>query len=178
MNFIQWFSPAVVALGLMACNGSDTSLETVDVDGKFSIEVPDYMSELDLENPDAVFQYGNESKEHYVMVIMETHEELLQYGLEMGIQEYAELSVEFLKSSISEPKVEEVADGIEMVNGMETMGYKIRGVFPDNNLEIFYYAMFYRSDKAFYYVTTWTLADREEQFADNMEKITHSVKEK
>lgn len=178
MKLLKWLSPAIVALGLVACNESNSSFETKDVEGQFSIEIPDYMEKLNLENPDAIFQYGNELKEHYVMVIMETHEELKQYDLEMSIEEYADLSIEFLKSSINDPVVEEVGEGVTTVNGMEAVGYKINGVFPQNNLDIFYYAMFYRSEKAFYYVTTWTLAEREEKFIDNMEKIVHSIKEK
>lgn len=178
MKLIKWFAPLMLVFGMLSCGGdSNASFVTEEVDGKFSVDVPDYMTELDLENPDAIFQYGNEIKEHYVMVIMETHEELAEYGLEMDIQTYADLSLEYLKMSISGPEVEEVGNGVEEVNGMETLAYKIRGVFPDNNLDIFYYAIFYRSDKAFYYLTTWTLGEREDRFSDNMEKITHSLKE-
>lgn len=177
MKFFRMILPAFVAFLLFSCNENDTKFVKKDVEGKFSIEVPDYMEELNLENPDAIFQYGNELKEHYVMVIMETHEELLQYDLEMELDEYAELSIEFLKSSIDNPVVEEVGNGKE-INGMETKSFKINGVFPQNNLDIFYYTTFYRSDKAFYYVTTWTLADREDKFIKNMETILNSVKEK
>lgn len=177
MKFIKWFSPLLIAFTFLACSDSDANMVTETVNGKFTVDVPDYMTELNLENPDAIFQYGNELKEHYVMVINETHEELAEYGLEMEIQEYADLSMDYLKMSINNPQVEEVGNGIQEINGMEALGYKIRGVFPDNNLDIFYYAMFYRSDKGFYYLTTWTLGEREERFAKSMESITHSLKE-
>ena len=177
MKLVKWFAPLFIALTFIACDDSNASFQTIDVDGKFSIDVPDYMVELDLENPDASFQYGNEMKEHYAMVITETHSELKEYGLEFDIESYANLALDYLEMSISNPQVIPTSDHVQTINGMEALGYKIRGLFPENNLEIFYYAMFYKSDEAFYYVTTWTLADREERFIDNMEKIVQSIKE-
>ena len=177
MKLINWFSPLILAFTLFACGNGGTNFVTEEIDGEFSIDVPDYMAHLDMQNPDANLQFGNELEQHFVMVISESHEELAEYGLELDIQSYADLSMDFLEMSITDPEIEQIGDGIVMLNGMEAIGYKIRGVFPENNSSIFYYAMFYRSDKSFYYITTWTLGEKEEKFAENMEIITHSLKQ-
>lgn len=162
-------------LFLAGCQ-SGVNYKTVDVGNDFTLEVPDYMTEMDLESPLAVLEYGHTMKEHYVMVIEENIEELKTYGLDMNLEEYSDISVEQIKGAIDRPIEKEITDGIQEINGMDAIGYKIQGVFPENDLGIVYYIMYYMSAESFYYVASWTLSDYEREHTEAMDKIIYSLK--
>jgi hypothetical protein len=161
---------------LFGCGGDDDFV-TQTVEGKFSVELPEYMVELDLENPGALLQFGNEMREHYVIVIMEPHEVLTQLGLNLDLQSYANINLDNMKLALQNPRLEELEDGVKVVNDMQTVGYKLTGLFPESDINIVYYIRYYRSEKSFYAVITWTLEQTERSYLNNMLKIINSLKE-
>jgi hypothetical protein len=161
---------------LISCGGDDNFV-TQTVDDKFSVDLPDYMVELDLENPGAALQFGNEMREHYALVIMESHEMLAQLNMDLDLQSYANINLENMKLSLNNPRLEELEDGVTMINDLPTVGYKLKGVFPESDIDIVYYMRYYRSKRAFYCVLTWTLEQTERSYSNNMHKIINSLKE-
>jgi len=167
----------IIPLLLFACSDGKVEFIEKEIADQFSIEVPNYMDELDLDNPGAALQMGSELKEHYVTVVVENTADLEHDNQRMDLSQYAFYYLTFLQNGLVNPKVEPLHVGIKVTNGLQMMGYKVVGLVKNDNLELASYVMFYRSGDAFYYVSTWTLASREPKLADYMKKIVYSLKE-
>ena len=159
----------------LACEDGKVEFVEVSAPNQCSIEIPDYMEPIDLGSPGAVLQYGNELKEHYVTVLVETHDQLAANDLRMNLKQYSDYYLDFLKAGLVNPTVEPLHEGIQDVNGLKAIGYKVNGLVVDDELDLASYIMFYQSSKGFYYVSTWTLANREAKFAEYMNKIVYSL---
>ncbi|MFK8044047.1 MAG: hypothetical protein AB8B72_01030 [Crocinitomicaceae bacterium] len=165
----------MITILVAACGGPiDLVNKTVN---NYSLGIPNYMTEMDLQNPEASFQAGEILKEHYVMVIDETKEDLLAAGLDYTVEDYGNASVDFLKQSLKDSKVLQSPNGVQKINGLEAISYKVTGKFPENDLAIFYYLTIYKSESNYYSMSTWTLGDRESKFTKVMEKMIQSFKE-
>lgn len=164
-------------LPLLMFSCEDVKVEFVEVSAAnlCAIEIPDYMEPIDLGSPGAVLQYGNELKEHYVTVLVETHDQLAANDLHMNLKQYSDYYLNFLKEGLVNPTVEALHEGIKDVNGLKAIGYKVNGMVVGDELDLASYIMFYQSSKGFYYVSTWTLTSREAKFAEYMNKIVYSL---
>ena len=102
---------AVVFMSLLtvSCN-TKTKFESKEVAGMVTMDIPSYLSPQDLENPDASLEYGNLFKEHYLMLILETKEEIESYdlGYEFTLEDYAELTIESFADAVGGPEVNQV----------------------------------------------------------------------
>ena len=134
------------------------------------------MVEMDLENPEASIQFGNDLESHYMVVIRESHEKLAGFGIEMDIQAYADLMINYAEISIGSAKVEKMTKGIETINDMESIGYEIEGL-DNEGRPIYYQIMYLRSERALYSVTTWCDGSRKESCAPVMTEMLRSIKE-
>lgn len=176
MKTMKWTSVILVSLILLACGG-ETKFENVEVAAKYSVDIPDYMNSIDLQNAEASLQYGNEIKGHFVMVIDETKISLIDAGLDFSVEDYADFAVDYLKQSLTDAKVKRMTDDVQMINDLEAISYKIWGVFTEVDEDIFYYMTIYKSENNYYSMSTWTLGSRENRYTDNMEKMINSFKE-
>lgn len=172
---LKLYTAALLLFILMSACGEAT-FEEKNIDGQFTIELPTYMVELDLGIPGASLQYGNEMKEHYVTVIRESPEALSAYGV-TNLQTYSEMYVAGVEMSIDDAVVNQISNGVEDHNGMQSMTYEVDGVMPAEDLGIYYYIQFYKSKSAYYYVLDWTMSDFKDDYLSDMEKITNSIKE-
>ena len=167
----------LLALVIVSCGGEVKYNNTSFNDGQYSMDIPSYMESIALGNPDASMQYGNEMKGHFAMVIAESKESLLAAGLDYTVEEYAEFALEFLKKSLSSPKAERVDYEVKMINGLESVSYKVNGVFSEIDQDIFYYLTIFKNDNNYYSLSTWTTAGREKKYTPIMEKMINSFKE-
>lgn len=164
-----------VPILFFACEDGQVDFVEVVAPNQCSIEVPDYMEPIDLGSLGAALQYGNELKEHYVTVLIESHDQLAANDLHMNLTEYSAYYLDFLKNGLVNPDVVPLHEGIKEVNGLKAIGYKVVGLVDGDELNLASYIMFYQSSKSFYYVSTWTLANREEKFSEYMNKIVYSL---
>lgn len=162
---------------ILACAEETVEFVEVKVDNSFSVELPNYMEELDLQSPEASLQFGNELKEHYVTVLVESNEQFAQADVHMNLKEYSEFYVDHLKKGLTNPTIDKLHEGFKDVNGLQAAGFKVKGLMEAENLEIISYVMFYQSAIGFYYLSTWTLANRENKLGAYMERIAYSLKE-
>lgn len=165
----------LLPLLMLSCEDGKVDFVVVTAADKCSIEVPDYMEPIDLGSPGAALQYGNELKELYVTVLVESHDQLAANDLHMNLTQYSDYYLDFLKEGLVNPEVEPLHDGIKDVNGLKAIGYKVVGVVVGDDLELASYIMFYQSARGFYYISTWTLANREQKFSEYMNKIVYSL---
>jgi hypothetical protein len=173
---LKLYTAAMLLFILMTACGGDPNFEEKNIDGEFTIELPKYMVELDLGIPEASLQYGNEMKEHYIMVIRESPEELAAYGV-TDVQTYSDMYISGVQLSIESPVVNQIGEGVEEQNGMQCITYEIDGIMPQEQIGIYYYIKFYKSENAFYYVLDWTHPNFKEDYKSDMERITNSIKE-
>jgi len=161
---------------ITSCQESETEFKTVAYQDSFTIDIPIYMVEMDLENPEASIQFGNDLESHYMVVIRESHEKLAGFGIEMDIQAYADLMINYAEISIGSAKVEKMTKGIETINDMQSIGYEIEGL-DNKGRPIYYQIMYLRSERALYSVTTWCDGSRKESCAPVMTEMLRSIKE-
>lgn len=149
----------------------------------FELDVPGHMNSMYDLNQEAALQYGYveqsglEVLEHYVIVLMETKEEIDGYDLDMDFDalSYSEISVESLKGGLDDYTVLTKDPEIIEVNGMDCVKNQMRGSLGDVN--VYYELGVFEGDKAFYQVLTWCIEEQKDKFKSDMDKIIESFKE-
>lgn len=157
---------------------------TDDSNEYFSVEIPKRMDAMKDLNAEASVQYGyvkqvgNEVKENYVIVLMETKEEIDSYGLEMEFDamSYRDISVAALESGLDSYEVLTTEPEIEKVNGMDCVKNEMRGQLGDIN--VFYKLGVFEGEKAFYQVLTWCIEEQKGEFGNDMDYMIDSFEEK
>ena len=161
-----------------ACN-QKTKYEVKIVESIASIEIPTYMSYQDTENPEASLEQGNIFKEHYLMLLIESREEIsnLGYEFEFTIESYADLILENFDSSLENSELKKLSKMPKMINGMKSLQYEIHGGFPGIEQRIYYFITILESDTNFYSIFSWCLINDEQKFKSEMKHIAKSLKE-
>lgn len=199
---------ALLSMGFFACGGesADDTNDTVEIidemisdiveetpEGNwmtddfneyFSVKVPSRMESMRDLNAEASAQYGyvkqvgTEVKEHYMIVLMETKEEIESYGLdvEFDAMSYRDISVAALESGLDTYTVLTTEPEIEKVNGMECVKNEMRGQLGDIN--VFYKLGVFEGENAFYQVLTWCIEEQKGEFGADMDMIIDSFEEK
>lgn len=205
MKNAVWILSVPVFICLISCNGNggnessdlssdtlDTSLEIdsvdknwfpVEADSLFRIELPVNMAENKDLNEDASLQYSyikkvsGVVKEHYVIVMTDTKEEIESYNL----------AVEFDAMSFSQAALESVVEGydtyeiltaepvVEKINKMDCVIYEIEAALGD--VHTYHMLAVFDGEKAFYQILTWTISDQQEEFKEGMEHMIQSFSE-
>lgn len=156
---------------------------TIEADSLFKMDLPSNMSEKKDLNEDASLEYaymeklGGVVKEHYVIVMTDTKEEIDSYNL----------SVEFDAMSFSQAALESVVAGydtyeiltaqpvVELINEMDCVIYEIEAALGD--VKTYHMLAVFEGRKAFYQVLTWTLLDQKQEFKDKMTEMIYSFAE-
>ncbi|MBK7129749.1 MAG: hypothetical protein IPM74_05420 [Crocinitomicaceae bacterium] len=208
MKLIKISALAIISLGFFACgNSSDanststtsttesTSDETTETSGSsdfrtvstnsyFDIDIPGHMEAASGLNGDASIQYqyveqvGTTVKEHYVIVLMETKEEIESYDLdeEFDALSYGEISSTSLGDGLDSFEILTKNPEVVQVNGLDCVKYEMEGSMGEVN--VYYRLGVFEGEKAFYQVLTWTLTEQKAEFKADMDKIINSFKEK
>lgn len=166
----------IIILGFLSilfasCN-SKTEYQTVKVKNKYSLKLPDFLSETQTLNSEASLQYQNALREFYVIVLDEPKAQFPNQEA-INLEEYKNIVLENMKLNLSEPTISSIEDTI--INGLKAKIFSI----SDNtqNIEIYYQFAYIESKSNFYQIMTWTLENRKDKFSDDMDKIIASFKE-
>lgn len=193
----------LLSLGFFACGGAEKTTELSEdiykmLDGigastewnkvtsnkDFDIEVPARMKEMEDLNMEASIQYGfiDESiapvREHYLIVLMETKEEIVSYGLdvEFDAMSYRNISVAALREGLDNYEVLTKDPKVEKVNGMNCVKNEMRGSLGPIN--VLYKLGVFEGENAFYQVLTWCIEEQKTAFSSDMDRIIDSFVEK
>jgi hypothetical protein len=170
--------PAVVLF--FGC-GQFNKSETVNVEGLYSMTMAKDLSPRDDLNEEASLQYGNILKELYIICIHESHEEfenaLLVTGLDslytIDLEGYAELLLDGMLDQIEaheEPVLRDIS-----VNGLS--GKKTAFDANSGGVDAHFQIAYIRGKENYYQIWTWTLMDRKEKHATEMDEMIRSFKE-
>ncbi|MBO6515343.1 MAG: hypothetical protein JJ975_02230 [Bacteroidia bacterium] len=172
-----------LALGLFSCNGLNGGVETVEVEGLYSIELPTYMMKATEElNEDASLQYENGFREMYIEVIDESKQEFIdifrQYDLYHDslsvVQNYRLAQI----GSVTEDlKVSSQAAPVaKMINGLNSETVQVDGFYEGVDEEISYLLTAIEGDENLYLVMMWMLASDKEEKLPIFQKMVDSFK--
>ena len=171
----------VTAVIVQSCN-IETTYETVNVKNRFSIVLPSFLTKTNDLNDDASLQYQNERREFYVAVIEESFDEvdmaieqLKEENLDFKntLEDYKKMSFDDYKSQLTNAEMYNTKDTI--VNNMQAITTHLRGRI--NGVDIFYCLGLFKGKTGYYQATSWTLANNEGLYNDDMDKIIYSIKE-
>ena len=182
MKTLKFGALAFLFLGLAACSG-EIAWKTDSSSGFYTMDIPEHFEVMNDLNQQATSSFGyvndegGETKEHYLIVLMETKEEIASYGLgfDFDAMSYSELAVQSLEGGLDEYEVLTKNPKVEQVNGMDCVKSEMKGSL--GTTDVFYKLGVFEGEKAFYQVLTWTIADQKDEFGPHMDKIINSFKE-
>lgn len=165
---------------LAGCQPKDKT-QKAEVAGKYSLELPEFLTKTSGLNQDATLEYQNLEKEFYIIVI---DEPIGEFNKAIQESEIADLyspdltgyslyvSDVFLETVdiISETPLTDVT-----INGLKGKHMEIEGSV--GGVDVFYFYTMVQGAKDYYQVLTWTLLSKKEEHKEEMQKIVNSFKE-
>ncbi|WP_026704698.1 hypothetical protein [Flavobacterium soli] len=165
------FALEFIMILFISCN-SKTEYQTIKIKNKYSVELPDFLSEVTTLNEGASLQYQNPLREFYVIVLEEPKSEFPDQK-SVNLETYKAILRDGLQSNLTNPKFYQDRDTV--INGLKAKLFSLSDT--SDNIAIYYQFAYLESKNNFYQVLTWTLENRKEQFSKDMTKIIASFKE-
>ena len=139
-------------------------------DGRYEVTVTGGWTEdsKQLENPQAL-RVSHTRRDMVVIVLAESKEEI---GLDIGIEEYMDASLEVMQEDAQD--VTHTAGVPVTVGGMRGLSAEMREETDD--LELIYWLYFLENDDDFVRVVGWTTAEREADNRQAVQNVMQSVK--
>ena len=139
-------------------------------DGRYEVTVTGGWTEdsKQLENPQAL-RVIHTRRDMVVIVLAESKEEI---GLDIGIEEYMDASLELMQEDAQD--VTHTAGVPVTVGGMRGLSAEMREETDD--LELIYWLYFLENDDDFVRVVGWTTAEREADNRQAVQNVMQSVK--
>lgn len=139
-------------------------------DGRYEVTVTGGWTEdsKQLENPQAL-RVIHTRRDMVVIVLAESKEEI---GLDIGIEEYMDASLEVMQEDAQD--VTHTAGVPVTVGGMRGLSAEMREETDD--LELIYWLYFLENDDDFVRVVGWTTAEREADNRQAVQNVMQSVK--
>ncbi len=154
------------------------------VNGLYSIEIPDFMTETTTLQPDASLQYNNPFKEKYITVLDETKEDVEAFSSDYGVgdetksalENYSSMRLQYLTESGITVKSQSKLKS-SMINGRKALSTTIDATVPGITEDITYYFTYIEGADHFYMISAWTLLSRKDDFTEEVKVIADSFKE-
>jgi len=144
------------------------SLSTKKVEGKYQIDVPDILKEMNDLNDRASLSYGVYGEELY-LIVLDFDDDVES----TTIEEFYNTAVEELSGSITKANAETPTK--KKKRKMEAMTGKLTGLF--NNLGICYFIHIVKTKEKLYEIVAWTTLENIEKYSPTVEKVFASFKE-
>lgn len=155
--------------------------ETIIIEDKYSISLPNFLSKSKTLNDDASLQYQNLLREFYVIVIDETKEEVHDlvnnddnlFHISTDFDGYKRLITENMSLAINFNKV--TVEETTKINGMTAYVQSMEGNLQGH--DIFYKIGLVEGKDHYYQIFVWTLLDKKSEYESIMDDILNSFKE-
>lgn len=170
----------IMILFFVSCQPTETE-KIIKIDNKYSLMVPSFLTKVSNLNEDASLQYQHAWKEFYVIVIDESisdvqtalEENYLTSKYSNDINGYSSLLLNSFEQAISVSSKSHILD--TLVNNMPAKLLTIKGRVE--GIDAYYSLAFIKGQNKYYQIMGWTLANKEYQYRDKMEKMIYSFKE-
>lgn len=155
--------------------------KTVPIDNKYSLTIPSFLNKSNTLNEDASLQYEHRMKELYVIVVDDLISDLdkaidendLSNHYSKDIHGYTNLSLDGFELEIS--VLEKSEPLFTTINNLPAYLTTIKANV--NNFDAFYSLAFIEGENRYYQIMTWTLAAKESEHKDKMQRMIYSFKE-
>lgn len=170
----------LVILSLNSCQSEDGQ-QIVTIENRYSIVIPSFLTKARGLNDDASLQYQHTWKEFYVIVIDEPKTEMQKALDDNNLNEiytndvkgYSELLLFGFEQALNVSHKSVIVD--TLINNMPARLLTINGRVDGVN--IFYSLAFIQGSDRYYQIMSWTMARKEEEYKDKMNRIMYSLKE-
>ncbi|MEO6883994.1 MAG: hypothetical protein ABI199_08220 [Bacteroidia bacterium] len=169
----KYFFGALFLTFILGCS-HQTNFNTVFVNSRYSIKIPEYFSPVSDLVPQASLQYDNTEKEVYLVVITESKKDMQKYNLDYDLKTY-------FQNIIQQPFTDSVQKGtistpiVKQLNGAKMMETSITGKVHDGMVS--YKLAVIETNTSFYQILTWTTADKMQKYGDDLQQIIDSFQE-
>jgi hypothetical protein len=175
------FGLLLLALIVMAGCQPDKKIQTVEIDKRYSIELPEFTSKTSGLNQDASLEYQNLAKEFYIIVIDEPIEEFHEAIIESDLADI--YSPDFMGYSLyvsdlflGTVDIYSESDFKEMtINKLKGQQKEVEGKV--SGIEVYYHYTMVQGAKNYYQVLMWTLLSKKDEHKEQMDEIVNSFKE-
>lgn len=179
MKKISFF---LIAIAFLASCQPTKKTEKVEIDNRYSVELPTFLTKTTGLNEDASLQYENQAKELYMIVIDESisefqdavneNAEYLDY-YSNDFTGYCDFVFDLFTESLN---TFDASDWKKLdINGLEAMQKGVKGNIQD--LDVFYHYTVIKGTTNYYQVLLWTLHDKKSEHQPLMDEIVNSFKE-
>ena len=161
----------------LSCDSKKAKTETVTINNKYSVELPDFLSKGTELHEEASLQYQNLFKEFYVIILDEPKEEIIDAAPILDIEPTLEGYYSYLKSSMEETIEEVKFMDVKntKINGLNAKTFSVTGKV--DGIDAFYKIAYIEGKDTYYQVLIWSLLKKQEKYTPEMEKIIASFKE-
>ena len=154
-------------------------LNIISVADKYTMAVPEYMTELKSLNDDASFQYANIYKETYTIVINENKQDFIDAFKEIEIyndslsplDNYSDYQIKSTKESMDNGEYKKLNTKIR---NLDSNQYEVYG--KTEGIDVNYLVSFVESDEDVYMIMSWTLKNRYKKYKNTFKLIQNSFK--
>lgn len=156
-------------------------VQTINIQHRYSLDVPDDFTVTNDLNGEASLQYQNEIKKLYLIVIDEPKTALTNAINDNGLHDtyastlegYSKLITDGMDSSISVKKMPDFKD--KAINGLKARELSFEGVSSGN--QVYWKLAFVEGNNHYYQIMVWTLAENHKKHEKGMQAIVDSFKE-
>lgn len=172
----------VTLFTLLSCkNENSTNTQTINIDGRYRIELPKFLEKGEGLNDAASLQYQNVAKEFYVIVIDEEKKELEKSIFDNGLEAtysndlkgYSEIISNNMKNVLSISTMPEITDG--SINGLKSRQIDFNANIGETN--IYWKLGFAEGKNRYYQIMVWTLGEKRKEYEKQMQDIINSFQE-
>jgi len=173
---LKFIAASLTLFLFISCNHT---VETVKVEGRYTIDLPSYLDKTEDLNKAASLQYKNAMREFYVLVIDEpkaNFNKVLEEGeldYTANIDGYSKLLADDIAKSSGlavTPKMETTT-----INNLNARTIKFDGTV--NGVNVYWIIAYVEGKNRYYQILTWTLDTKKTDNEADMNAIVESFKE-
>ena len=165
-------------------NPAKSKVQTVDVHGRYSIDLPTYLTEGHDLNFEASLEYQNINKEVYIIVIDESTEEFIKVFTELddydttksALDNYADAQMESIRANMSSVTSESQPRKVKTQSG-EAIVSDVAGLQDGIDDAMGFTVAFTQGKLCLYMIMTWTFEKTKSIYQEDMNGIIASFKE-
>jgi hypothetical protein len=170
----------LIAFAFISCSKTE-SAETVNIGGRYSIDLPKSFKKANRLNPEASLEYMDAVNGLYVIVIDEQKDAVINAIVENGLENtyspdlkgYSQLLADTMKPNLKAGTIKPFNDTI--INGLNARKTDLEGIVE--NLRIHYELGVVEGKNRFYQIMTWTTPNDLLKNQEQMQAIISSFKE-
>jgi hypothetical protein len=163
--------------------GEKAELETISINGVYSMGVPKYMSKATALNEEASLQFQNLFKETYVIVIDEDKQEFIDALNGVGaydstrtiVENYADTQMQLTTSAMTVKERKEITN--LTINGLSAATTEVDADVEGVPAPITYFLTFLEGPDRLYMIMAWTLADKKDEHRETFNEMARTFKD-